>query len=58
VQLEGCPGYIELGVEQTVQIELQCIDGVVEPGFRLDLTEGSKVVMRAKVLSVLESLTA
>src|SRR5918998_1816777 len=29
VGLEGGPGYIELGVEQTVQVELRCIEGVV-----------------------------
>ena len=56
VQLEGDPGYIELGVEQTVQIEVQCIDGVVEPGVCFDLCEGPKVVARATVLSVLETV--
>jgi hypothetical protein len=57
VGLEGGPGYIELGVEQTVQIELQCIEGVVvEPRVSFDLSEGPKVVARATVLSVLETV--
>src|SRR5215210_5970674 len=57
VGLEGGPGYIELGVEQTVQIELRCIEGVVvEPGVSFDLAEGAKVVARATVVSVLESV--
>jgi hypothetical protein len=57
VGLEGGPGHIELGVEQTVQVELQCIEGVVvEPGVGFDLSEGSKVVARATVLSVLETV--
>ena len=58
LELEGGPGYIELGVEQTVQIELQCsIEAVVfEPGVRFDLSEGAKVVARAKVVSVLETV--
>lgn len=56
VQLEGAPGYIELGVEQTVQIEVQCIDGAVEPGVRFYLAEGPKVVARAMVISVLETV--
>jgi translation elongation factor EF-Tu-like GTPase len=55
VELEGDPGYIELGMEQTVQIELRCIEGVVvEPGVSFDLSEGAQVVARATVLSVLE----
>ena len=56
VELEGGPGYIELGVEQTVQVELQCIEGVVEPEVSFDLSEGPKVVARATVLSVLETV--
>lgn len=56
VQPEGGPGYIKLGAEQTVQIEVQCIEGVVEPGVRFDLCEGLKVVARATVLSVLETV--
>ena len=57
VELEGDPGYIELGVEQTVQVELKCIEGVVvEPGVGFDLSEGSKVVARTTVLSVLETV--
>ena len=56
VHLEGDPGYIELGVEQTVQIEVQCIEGVVGSGVQFDLSEGLKVVARATVLSVLESV--
>ena len=55
VELEGGPGYIELGVEQTVQVELKCIEGVVvEPRVSFDLSEGPKEVARATVLSVLE----
>jgi hypothetical protein len=57
VKLENGPGYIELGVEQPVQIELQCIEGVVvEPGVSFDLSEGARVVARATVLSVLERI--
>jgi hypothetical protein len=56
VELEGGPGYIELGVEQTVQVELQCIEGVVKPGVSFELCEGPKVVARATVLSVLETV--
>jgi hypothetical protein len=56
VELEGDPGYIELGVDQTVQVELQCGEGaVVEPGVSFDLAEGLKVVARATVISVLET---
>jgi translation elongation factor EF-Tu-like GTPase len=57
VELEGGPGYIELGVEQTVQVELQCGEGAaVEPGVSFELSEGAKVVARATVLSVLETV--
>ena len=57
VELEGGPGYIELGVEQTLQVELQCGKGaVVEPGVSFDLAEGPKVVARATVVSVLETV--
>ena len=57
VGLEGGPGYIELGMEQTVQVELQCIEGVVvEPRVSFDLSEGAKVVARATVVSVLETV--
>jgi hypothetical protein len=57
VELEGDPGYIELGVEQTVQVELQYGEGaVVEPGVSFDLAEGTKVVARATVISVLETM--
>jgi len=56
VELETGPGYIELGMEQTVQIELQCIEGVVRPGVRFALSEGSKVVARATVITVLETV--
>ena len=54
VGLEGGSGYIELGVEQTLQIELECIEGLVRPGVSFDLCEGPKVVARATVVSVLE----
>ena|SRR5829696_7975627 len=59
VEPEGGPGYIELGVEQTVQIMLPRIEGVViqpviQPGFSFDLAEGAKVVARATVVSVLD----
>jgi len=55
VEPEGGPGYIELGVEQTVQIMLPRIEGVlIRPGFSFDLAEGAKVVARATVVSVLE----
>jgi translation elongation factor EF-Tu-like GTPase len=55
VEPEGGPGYIELGVEQTVQIMLNGIEGVViEPGVSFDLAEGAKVVAKATVVSVLE----
>jgi hypothetical protein len=56
--LEGDDGgYVELGVEQTVQIEVQCAEeAVVEPGVRFDLSEGPKVVAHATVLSVLETV--
>jgi translation elongation factor EF-Tu-like GTPase len=57
VGLEGGPGYIELGVEQTVQLELRCIEGVVvEQGDSFDLSEGLEVVARATVISVLETV--
>jgi translation elongation factor EF-Tu-like GTPase len=57
VELEGGPGYIELGVEQTVQVELRCGEGaVVEPGVSFDLAEGSKVVAKATVIAVLETV--
>ena len=57
VELEGGPGYIELGVEQTVQVELRCIEGVVvEQGVSFDLSEGLEVVARATVISVLETV--
>ena len=50
-------GYVELGVEQTVQVEVQCAEGaVVEPGVRFALSEGPKVGARATVLSVLETV--
>ena len=57
VGLEGeGGGYLELGVEQTVQVEVQCAEeAVVEPGIRFELSEGPKVVARATVLSVLET---
>ena len=49
--------YIELGVEQTVQVELRCIEGVVvEQGVSFDLSEGLEVVARATVISVLETV--
>jgi len=57
VELEGDPGYIELGLEQTVQVELQYGEGaVVETGVSFDLAEGTKVVARATVISVLETV--
>ena len=57
VELEGAPGYIELGVEQTVQVELRCGEGaVVEPGVSFDLAEGPKVVAKATVIAVLETV--
>src|SRR5918998_2215906 len=57
VELEGGPGYIELGVEQTVQVELQYGEGaVVEPGSSFDLAEGAKVVAKATVIAVLETV--
>ena len=57
VELEGDPGYIELGVEQTVQVELRYGEGaVVEPGVSFDLAEGPKVVARATVIAVLETV--
>jgi hypothetical protein len=56
VGLEDGPGYIELGAEQTVQLEVQCGEvAVVEPGVSFDLCEGPKVVARATVLTVLET---
>ena len=55
VEPEGGPGYIELGVEQTVQIMMSRIEGVViEPGVSFDLAEGAKVVAKATIVSVLE----
>jgi hypothetical protein len=54
VDLEAGPGYIELGVEQTVQIGLNCPEHAIRPGVSFDLAEGPKVVARATVLSVLE----
>jgi hypothetical protein len=57
VELEGGPGYIELGVEQTVQVELRCGEGaVVEPGVSFDLAEGPKVLAKATVIAVLETV--
>jgi translation elongation factor EF-Tu-like GTPase len=57
VELEGEPGYIELGVEQTVQVELQCSEGaVVERGVSFELAEGPKVVAMATVIAVLETV--
>jgi hypothetical protein len=55
IVLEGDPGYIKLGVEQTVLVGLYCPDAVVRPTIRFDLSEGPKVVARATVLSVLET---
>jgi hypothetical protein len=55
VALEDGPGYIELGVEQTVLVGLYCPDAVVQPTVSFDLSEGPKVVARATVLSVLET---
>ncbi len=52
---EGGPGYIELGVEQTVLVGLYCPDAVVQATVSFDLSEGPKVMARAKVLSVLET---
>ena len=58
VELEGDPGYIELGVEQTLQVELQQYGegAVVEPGSSFDLAEGPKVVAKATVIAVLETV--
>lgn len=58
VELEGeGGGYIELGVKQTVQVEVQCVAGVVvEPGVRFDLSEGPNVVAHATVLTVLQTV--
>jgi hypothetical protein len=57
VELEGDPGYIELGVEQTVQVELRYGEGaVVEPGSSFDLAEGAQVVAKATVIAVLEAV--
>jgi hypothetical protein len=55
VVLEGGSGYIELGVEQTLQIEVQCIEGAIEPGVSFDLSEGPKTVAKGTVVAVLES---
>ncbi len=52
---EDGPGYIELGIEQTVLVGLYCPDAVVQPTVSFDLSEGRKVVARATVLSVLET---
>ncbi len=59
VGLEGeGGGYVELGVEQTVQVEVQCAEeAVVEPGVRFSLSEGSKVVARARKLSPYSATT-
>jgi hypothetical protein len=58
VELEGGrPGYIELGVEQTVQVQLRYgEEAVVEPEVSFDLAEGPKVVARATVIAVLETV--
>ena len=55
VTLDGGPGYIKLGVEQTVLVGLYCPNAVVQPTVSFDLSEGPKVVARATVLSVLET---
>jgi hypothetical protein len=54
VALEDSPGYIELGVEQTVLVGLYCPAEVVKPGASFDLSEGPKVVARCTVLTVIE----
>jgi hypothetical protein len=58
VDPEGGPGYIDLGVEQTVRIMMNRIEGVaIEPGVSFKLEEGpNRVVARATVVSVLEYL--
>ena len=54
VGLEDLPGYIELGVEQTVLVGLFCPAEVVKPGASFDLSEGPKLVAKCTVLSVIE----
>ena len=54
VGLDGLPGYIELGVEQTVLVGLFCPAEVVKPGASFDLSEGPKLVAKCTVLSVIE----
>ncbi len=54
VALGGGPGFIELGVEQTVLVGLYCPAEVVKPGARFELSEGPRVVARCMVLSVIE----
>lgn len=58
VGLEGEDGgYVELGVEQTGQIEVQCAEEtVVEPSVRFSLSEGFNVVAHATALTVLETV--
>ena len=54
VALEEGPGYIELGVEQTVLVGLYCPAEVVKAGASFDLSEGPKLVAKCTVLSVIE----
>ena len=51
---EDGPGYIELGVEQTVLVGLYVPAEVVKVGASFELSEGPKVVARCKVLTVIE----
>ncbi len=50
--LEEGPGFIELGVEQTVLVGLYCPAEVVKPGARFELSEGPRGV-RSEVYGAL-----
>lgn len=43
---------MDFGEEQTVQVEVQCIEGVDEPMVSFDLCEGSKGVAPRSIRSV------
>jgi hypothetical protein len=47
---------MDFGEEQTVQVEVQCIEGVDEPGVSFDLCEGSKGVAKTTVLAGIETV--
>jgi hypothetical protein len=47
---------MDFGEEQTVQVEVQCIEEANEPGVSCDLCEGSKGVTKTTVLTGIETV--